>query len=648
MADYEDKEQEFQEAFSDSYDLWFPWMQEAHTDWKYYIKDPWTEEDRAYLREQNREVLNFNITRRIIKMITGYERRNRLALKIGPSEGSDAEIASQLTGVIMPLMENNHGYEVMSDAFEFGSCVAGANLVEPYFDRHGDIQFSRKPYNKFLLDPHFSRRDLKDCSYIIIHEEGMLTEDVESLLPGKEKLIKEYAKLEGGNEVLPFSAFKGRGKEEGKRCNYSEFWERKTRKVKIIANRVTGQQFTWQGSKERLNEIMSQYMRTLVAWDDWKETVSLSAFVNGRCVHTGPDPNKIDDYPHVLVAGFWYPEFDDYAVKLQGEVRPLRDPQREVSKRISKILDIIDSQVSTGMMAEEGAFVKDDDIHASGTGKGLWLRENALVQGRVKERQMGDIPPGLFQLNHDLESLINDIGCVNDSMFGTEELKHQMSGYLMALRTGAGLVALQDLFDNFRFSKKQLGFKQVKMILANYSPRKISRIINQQPIGILAMETKQRELLTEEIAKYDCTAQEGVNTETQTQMFYVELLNLRDKGFNIPDEVIMDAFPVQFPKKIREAILNAQKQQQQAQAQQLEEKKLIDKMRGAKIAADLGRAGERKAQEDENRAGAALDRVKVAKEIEEIGFQRLMGLLNMAKDFEIATMKDRKEAKTRR
>jgi len=653
MGKYDDKEKDFQSAFNDSYDQWFPQMSEAHKDMKYYLDTPWTAEDRAYMRKQNREVLNFNITWRIIKMITGYERRNRLSLKIGPSEGSDDMVTSQLTGLIMPMMENNSGYEITSDAFEFGACVTGANLSEPYIDRHGNIQFDRKPYNKFLLDPGFTRRDLMDCGFIIIHEEGMLTEDVKTLLPGKGGRITELAKQEGGNEVLPFSAYRGRGKDEGKRCNYSEFWERTNKKVHILANRKGGMQFYWDGKDGKLKELLQRFPMQLVSYEDYKETVTFSAYVNGRCVHSGPDPNKIDDYPHVLIAGFWVPEYDDFAVKLQGNVRRLRDPQREVSKRISKILDIIDSQVATGRVAIEGTLVNKDDIHASGQGKGVWLKamgpgSERPISDRFQEMRMGDVPAGLFQLNHDLQKLINDIGCVNDSMFGTDELKQQMSGYLMKLRQGAGLVALQDLFDNLRFSKKQLGFKLVKMILANYSPQKIQRIINQQPAGILGMEVKERKLLADEVAKYDCTPQEGILTETQRQMFYTELLNLLKAGFSIPEEVILEAFPTQFPEKIKQALIQASKQKQQMMAQQMQEKQILDKLRGAKIAADVGRAEERHANVEEHHADAALARVKLAKELENMDTDRVMQLLKMAADFEIASQKNRKEAITRR
>lgn len=636
MPEYTDKEKDFNEAFNNAYDLWFPWMEEAHTDWKYYLKDPWTEADRTYFREQDREVLNFNITRRIVKLITGYERKNRLVLKIGPSEGSDDKVAEQLTGIIMPLMENNHGYEIISDAFEMGALVPGMNLVESYLDRWGNIQFARKPYNKFLLDPHFTRRDLKDCSHIIIHEEGMLTEDVKSLIPGKDKLIDDYAKTGTAVGILPFSAYRGKGRENGKRCNYQEFWERTTKKAKILANRHSGQKFVWRRSKDQLSEIINRYPMQLVSYDDYIETVEFSAFVNGRCVHKGDDPNGIDDYPHVLIAGFWYPEYDDYAVKLQGEVRPTRDPQREVSKRISKILDIIDSQIATGFMAEENTLVNPDDIHASGQGKGIWLKEGALANRRVEQRNMADIPQGLFQLNRDLQALINDIACVNDSMFGTEEIKAQMSGYLMKLRQGAGLVALQDLFDNLRFSKKQLGFKLIKLIQKNYSKQKIFRIINEQPAP---------NFYTEDLSTYDCTPQEGILTETQHQMFYVELLHLKQAGFAIPEEVIIEAAPIQFKSRLKKAIIQAQQQQRQLQAEQLKEKQLLDQMRKAKIAADLGRAAERKANITEHHADAALARVKAIKELEDFDWHHAMDLLDRLTAFETQS---RRQSLTRR
>jgi len=636
MADFHDKEKDFEEAFNNAYDQWFSWISEAHKDFKYTIDDPWTEADKQYFKDQNREVLNFNITRRIVKMITGYERRNRLALKIGPSEGSDDKVASQLTGVVMPLMENHHGYEVMSDAFEFGALITGANLIEPYLDRRGDIQFSRKPYNKFLLDPGFTKRDLSDCGYIVIHEEGMLTDDVKSLIPGKDNLIDSYAKQNDSQITLPFSAYKGKGREDGQRCNYSAFWERTTKKVKVVANRRTGDSFVWTGTKESLNEILSRYAMQLTSWTDYIETVKLSCFINGKCVHTGPDPNKINDYPFVFIGGFWYPEYDDVSKKLQGVVRPTRDPQREVSKRLSKILDIIDSQVSSGLMAEQNSLVDPDDIHASGQGKGIWLKEGALSGNRVERIQAPDIPQGLFQLNRDLQTFINDIAGVNESLFGNDELNAQMSGYLMKLRQGQALTALQDLFDNLRFAKKQLGFKLIKLIQANYKADKIARIINEQPVP---------QFYTEDLNRYDIVPQEGILTDTQRQMFYTELVLAKKEGAPITWRMIFENAPIQMKDKLLQMIGQEEQRQQQMQQEQLKEKQLLDRMRMAKIDADLGRGAERRANVEEHHADAALSRIKTAKEIENMDWQRLMDIYDKIIALETA---GQKQAMTRR
>lgn len=616
MPDFADKEKDFDTAFNNAYDRWFPWITEAHKDFKYYIDDPWTAADRARFKDENREVLNFNITRRIVKMITGYERRNRLALKIGPSEGSDDKVAAQLTGVVMPLMENHHGYEVMSDAFELGALATGANLVEPYLDRRGDIQFSRKPFNKFLLDPGFSKRDLSDCGYIIIHEEGMLIDDVKSILPGKDELIEDYAKQTEAQITLPFSAYSGKGRED-KRCNYSAFWERDTKKVKVIGNRQTGASFVWTASQDALDEVLYRYHPQLKAWPEWIDIVKFSAFVNGKCVHKGPDPNGIDDYPFIFVGGFWYPEYDDQSKKLQGIVRPTRDPQREVSKRLSKILDIIDSQVSSGVMAEVGSLVDPNDIHASGQGKGIWIAKGKW--GKVERIEHGDIAPGLFQLNHDLQEFVNNIAGVNESLFGSDELNPQMSGYLMKLRQGSALTALQDLFDNLRFSHKQLGFKLIKLIQANYKKDKVARIINEPPV---------QQFYTIDLDRYDVIPQQGLLTESQHQMFYNELVWLKTQGAPITWRMLVENFPTQFPEKFKQMLIQEEERQQQAQAEQLKEKQLLDQMRMAKIEADLGRGEERRANVADHHADALLARAKTLRELQKMSFDEQMELVD--------------------
>ncbi len=613
-----DLEKDFEEAFSHDYDYWFPWISEAHTDLKHAFDNPWTEEDIAYFREQNREVLHFPIIRRILLLISGYERRNRLTLKITGSEKSDEAIASQLTGLIMPMMENNGGHMVVSDCFELGALCAGMGLIEPFFDRKGDIQFHREFYNQFLLDPNFRKRDLTDAQHLIVHRPDLDKEVIKSLIPGdkRHRAIDQIIKSPETSLGLPFGSTFNRGDDD--KGTLSWFWERVTKKVDVVAIRSTGQIFVWKGSKKELKGIMqSERGQDLDTWSDFKDTVRLGMLLNGIEIWKGDDPNKIDDYPYVLCAGTFVPEYDNAAIKLQGIVRGLRDAGKELDKRISKILDIIDSQVTTGFIAEEGSLVNKDDIHASGQGKGIWVKDGKM--GSVEKIQPGDIPAGLFQLNNDLQGLVNQIAGINESMFGTDETKAQVSGFLLKLRQGAGLVALQGLFDNLRFTKKQLGFKIAKMIQRNYSEQKIERIINK-PLaeGFFKMD----------LARFDITPEEGVLTSTQKQMHYAELRQLKEAGAPIPWKYILEQYGAQFPEELMQAIQEAEQQQAEAGKQALQEKQLLDEQRRAKIAADLGRAGERQTQEEENRTNSALNRAKTMREIQDMDRQNQLDLLD--------------------
>jgi len=610
-----DAEKDFQDAFNQAYDYWFPWIEAAHTDFKHAIDNPISETERQRLRDENREVLHFPVLRRIVSLITGYERQNRLTLKIAPAEGEDDQVASQLTGVVMPLMENHWGHEVVSEAFEKGSMITASNLIEPYFDRNGDIQFARKFYNKFLLDPNFTRRDLKDCRYIIIHEPDMDADSIKSLIPGGENKIDEILKSPESGTKLPYSSTYSRGEDD--KGTLSFFWERTTKRVDLIGNAQTGKSFIWTGKKESLYEILQRYQGNLRSWSDYIETVKLSVFVNGWEVWKGGDPHKIDDYPYVWMGGYFYPDYDDAAVKLQGIIRPLRDCGRELDRRLSKILDIIDSQVQTGLMAEENALVNPDMIHASGQGRGIEITEG--MWGKVEKIPSGDIPPGLFQLNNDLQNLVNQIAGINESMFGTEEINAQMSGYLLKLRQGAGLVSLQTLFDNLRFAKKQLGFKLIKMIQANYSRSKVQRILNK-PVA--------PDFYKQDLARYDITPEEGILTTTQRQMFYTELRQLKEAGAPIPWDFILKHYQSALPDELLQAVKQAEQQQSQAAQQAMAEKQKLDQMRTAKINADNARAAERDAQVGENRAGAVLDRVKAMKVLQGMDFQQQMDLLD--------------------
>ena len=95
-------DQNYQTDWNSSYDAaeayWSTFLTEAKRDLACFLGDQWNVAEKAYLEKARRSALVFNKVRRVVKLVEGYQRKNRLSLKIDPVEGSDEQTSSQLSG----------------------------------------------------------------------------------------------------------------------------------------------------------------------------------------------------------------------------------------------------------------------------------------------------------------------------------------------------------------------------------------------------------------------------------------------------------------------------------------------------------------------------------------------------------------------
>jgi hypothetical protein len=131
-----------------------------------YLGDQWSPKEKEIFSQYNRAGYIFNRLKRVVKIVSGYERKNRLSLKIGAEGNEDDLAANQLSKIIMRTM-TRRGYGLLSECFKWGSLVTGMNLLWMMRDSFGDISFNRSPHNETMLDPGFVNRDLSDCGYIL-------------------------------------------------------------------------------------------------------------------------------------------------------------------------------------------------------------------------------------------------------------------------------------------------------------------------------------------------------------------------------------------------------------------------------------------------------------------------------------------------
>lgn len=179
----------------------------------------------------------------------------------------------------------------------------------------------------------------------------------------------------------------------------------------------------------------------------------------------------------------------------------------------------------------------------------------------------------------------------------------------------------------------------IDVIQANFMPGKVARIIEKKP---------SPQFYSKAFGTYDAAVEDGLNTTTQRQMQFAQMLQLREVGVPITDEDLLHASTMQNKNELVE---NMQKRQQEAakvkQAQEqaaLQEQQARIELAQARAIADRGLGIERVSRVDENHALAEerrseavkdrmsgmLDIVKALKEMDDIDLRQVHQLLALA------------------
>jgi len=226
---------------------------------------------------------------------------------------------------------------------------------------------------------------------------------------------------------------------------------------------------------------------------------------------------------------------------------------------------------------------------------------------------------------------------ISDELLG-QASNDQDSGLKVMLRQGAALVGLQDVFDNLRFAQEVTSKKVIKM-LCSWTPEKMQRIMNEEP---------DERLKSIDVSKYDIAVQEGVLTNSQQQLFFRQMLDIKAIDPDaVPPGFLAKIAPLQGKTEYLQAVEEYNKQQQQQQAEQAKvqnqqmavQSELIQSQSIANIAsakerftravANMGLEDERASKSVDNRADATLKRMQAAAQLDSMSDDKLMKYLDV-------------------
>lgn len=615
---------------------------EADTDTRFEVGDQtlWTD---LYgnLPANRRRQFNFNRIRRVLNMISGHQRRNRKSTIVVPVENGDSETADQFTKVLLWINTQESILETISESFH-GAMVTGMNLLQVWVDYRndpvsGNIKVDNCSYNSFLIDPYFRKADLSDCN--AIWKRSFLTKrECISLMPSKSDDILDLPFNDSGTGRDGKFQFMPESYNYGYKdlLTYDEFYYRDYRTQRMLVDSQTGETQEWKSDNEEgLQEFLALYPQITVIESE-VPTVKLAVVIQGKVMYDGPNPLGIDQYPFVPVLAYYNPQMPYFPQRIQGVVRGLRDAQYLYNRRRIIELDILESQVNSGWVYKESALVNPADVFLSGQGKGIALKDEASLAD-VQRIEAPQVPPSMIQLSELLAREVMEISGVNEELLGSAT--DDKAGVLSMLRQGAGLTTLQTLFDQLDRSQKNLGKIMIDIIQANFTPGKIKRIIAEEPT---------QQFYNKSFGRYDAAVEEGLNTSTQRQMQFAQLLQLREAGVPISTSDLLEASTMQGKKKIIENAMAQEQQSSQMQQMQMQsamqEQAAKVQLAQARAQADLGLAHERDSRVIENKSmaierihranqedeTALLNKVKALKELESMDLEHLSRLLAMA------------------
>lgn len=573
----------------------------------------------------NKPMFNFNQLRRIKNMISGRQRQHRKSSVVIPSDNGDQKTADQLTKILLWNNRQASVLETISDAFD-QALTTGLALLQVNIDFRddpisGDLSVDVCTYDAFVMDIFWRKPDLSDCNGIW-RRTWQTPQYMASILPDGADIGKMDGR-DGKFSYMPEVLYASSGRNL---VALDEFYYRDYRDATILIDPQNGATTEWTGSKDDLREFIGMFPHIIVEHTR-KPTVKLCRLANGRVIDDTINPLHIDRYPFAPVTAYFNPAITDYSWKIQGVIRSLRDSAFLFNRINVILLDMLESKINSGWKYIDGTLVDPTAPYKTGQGQCLVLKKGSDMS-QVEQIVPNEIPSSYFQVLEGLAKNPERISGVNEELLGSAI--DDKAGVLSMLRQGAGLTTLQGLFDQLDRSQKLLDEIRLEAITANFTPGKVQMICGEDPTPFFYKQA---------FSRYTVAIEDGLNTSTQKQMQFAQLMELRQINVNVPDRVLLDAVTIQDKQKLIDAIEQEQQAAAQAQQQQMqvEQQELMAraKLAEARAMADQGLGMERLSRIEENKA-LAEERKAAAVKDEEQAFLNLVKGLKEIDDIDLA------------
>jgi hypothetical protein len=477
------------------------WAEKATKCYDFFEGRQYTQVQLAAAAKDGKPLLTLNKIAPLVRLVMGYQENNQNEIKFLP--GNDANSSQQVADCLNKVEKHEsnrcQGGWVDTEVFLDG-IVAGRGFFDDRlsFD-HNDLgeldTTSVDPFSVFV-DPDAMSYDTSEHSFITTSRWGSIDEIEYRYSPQVADLIRPLANgqsswggflSDSSSLTMPVRTF-GQVNDASEtaflQMSQDNLYDTQRKNVRIIDTQYKviqwGQMFI---------DLETGDMEPVPAeWDEQKIQMALN-----HAKQVG-NPLQIDFRPiekvrwtvmvgDVIVHDCWSP-YKTFTLRgffpyfrrgvTRGMVEDLLDPQLEINKRRSALVDNISRGTNTGwvytdkLTPDQKALIKN---HGAKPGINIEFPEGAQEPHRL---QPSPFPQGMAELEAKGLEDLREISGINESALG--ELDAAQSGRAIEARQRQAVISLQMYLKNFSRTKNLQGGKHLEIYQRFYNEPRIMRI----------------------------------------------------------------------------------------------------------------------------------------------------------------------------
>lgn len=561
----------------------------------YTGKKQWTAQEKAYLRDRDRACVTINDTAKEVDKLSGQQRQARSDIKTVPMGGTDQKVCDALNYCLKNIQEQCFYQREEAKVF-LDTIIVGRGLFNIYIDKtgnpEGDIIIERMKWSDVVFGEH-EKEDASDCEHLSkkkMYSFGRLKaiygDKVEHLAASFDKFqnmtpvvvsedSSQDAYMQPNSETPLYTWGNGTVKMvdvDRKEMAVVEQYRKKYIKVPV----VVGADYNFFYDGFGFSKADTSSIKTLPGFAIVERVVPKMVVtrVTSEVVleRLNPAPLPVDDF--FVIPVYCYKRGNAW----WGKVELIKDPQREINKRHSQMIDIGNKAAGSGWIFDSQTFAneKEKENFKKNSSSPGFTAEVADMQNQPEQVTGGEVPPVLAQLLQMAHETLANLMSITAQPNGANESNAMFTYRQKLLSAGNEFIS-----DNLRFAKIKLGRLLVGIIKDVYTPERIWDILKDEdsksdqgvmlggePLENFTEEDISRIFNDADLTKVDIIVTEGVYSPSIRMAIFVVLSDLMQAGVQIPPEMLFEFADV--PQEVKDKI---QTQMADAAAQAGEEQK---------------------------------------------------------------------------